>query len=286
LLGSLTRFWASRGQVREGWDLLNNALAHRPATAGPGLLRGLGAASRLAELHGDWELSGTWSAERVAVARELGDDAEVVLGIAGLGIAKLNSGDTAESVRLFEEGVALARRTEDASCIASAVGNLACVLLTQGAYDRSRALSEEALALARRIADARWVADALDTLAWALLGQGAADEAANFFAEALELTAKSGFTECADFLGGLAAVASRGGRAERAAVLLGAAQGFRSHEGFVSESWYGSQREREVREAARKTLGTETFHRAFAKGLNYSLEDAVNYALGGLSKTS
>jgi predicted ATPase len=286
LLGSLVRFWASRGHVREGWQLLNDALARRPSHASPALVRALGAAAWLAEVQGEQELSETWSAERIDVARGLGDKTEVIHGLAGHAIARLNSGDVAGALELFEEGASLARETGDPSCVAPAVGNLAAALLIHGDHRRSRDLSEEALGLARTIGDARWIAGSLANLGWALLGDGGVDEAAARFGEAFNLASESGVTtDYPEFLEGLAAVALARGDASRAAVLLGAADGFRSVEG-LAPGRHVAERELDERDAARAALGAEAFDRAFAEGVDLSLEEAVSYALSDIPNSS
>jgi tetratricopeptide (TPR) repeat protein len=267
--------------------LLNDALSRRPANAGPALLHALGAAAWLAEVQGEQELSETWSTERVDIARTFRDETELIHGLAALAITKLNRGDSTEALALFEEGVSLARGTGDASCVAPAAGNLAAaLLLTQGDHRRARALSAEALELARGLGDTRWVAGALDTLAWALLAEDEVEEAAARFGEAFELASKSGATtEYPSHLEGLAAVALSVGDARRASVLLGAANGFRSAEGLIAGP-HETVRAETHRTAARTVLGRKEFDKAFAQGVGLPLEDAVSYALHGVSEHS
>jgi tetratricopeptide (TPR) repeat protein len=236
-------------------------------------------------MQGEQDLSERWSTQRVAAARALGEETELIHGLAGLAIAKLNRRDVAGALELFEEGAALARETGDISCVSPAVGNLAAALLIDGDSRRARDLAEESLALARDLRDTRWIAGSLGNLAWSFLGEGAVEEAAACFREALELAPEFGGTEYPEFFEGIAAVALARGDASRASVLLGAVQGFRSVEG-LSPAWYVADRESREIDAARRALGVEAFDEAFARGVDLSLGDAVNYALGGLSKTS
>ena len=279
LLGSLERFWTTSGHVREGWATVCDALERRPLEASAELLSVLRAGVWLAEELGESELSEEWSAERVAVARELGLDAEVIHGLSGLAIAKLDRRDVAGALALFEESASLARKTGDLSCIAPAVGNLGQALLIAGDLKRSRDLFEEAVTHARALGDSRWVANSLNNLAWALVDEGLVDAAASRFREALELTSASWKTsEIAEYLEGLSAFALARGDAKRASVLLGAADGFRASEG-LKISWYAEERAQRVRTAILRQINAAEFDRGFASGASLSVSDAIEFAL-------
>jgi predicted ATPase/class 3 adenylate cyclase len=278
LLGSLERFWTTHGHVREGWAALRDALGRRPQQASSDLLIGLRAGVWLAEEVGEHELSETLSAERVAAARHLGVHDEVIHGLCGLAIARLDRHDVTGALSLFEESAVLARQTGNAACIAPAVGNLAEALLINGESARSRELSEEALEHARMLGDARWVAGSLNNLAWALVREGFIDDADDRFREALGLASRLSGTEYPSFLEGLAAIALARKDPLRASTLLGAAESFRLSEGLV-RPWYTEERLGRVRAAASRELGADAFANALANGRRLSIAEAVDVAL-------
>ena len=147
LAGALTQFWYRGGHLTEGRAWLATFLA-LPAAGGADerarRLKALGAAGELARHQGDHAAAGAHYAERLALARALGDRAASAQALNGLGIVAFAAGDHATAGARFEESLALAPGLAP-GFLSGTLSNFALVAQAQGDRELARARFEEAL---------------------------------------------------------------------------------------------------------------------------------------------
>jgi DNA-binding CsgD family transcriptional regulator len=159
---------------------------------------------------------------------------------------------------------------------------LALAAIFQGDLDRAAALCEESRAIGEASGEQWAYAYALYTLALIALSRGELRQARTYGRQALRI--KRTFN---DLLGVVLAIevlawtAAAGGTAERAAILLGAANQIWPSVGYpMFGSRYFGAPHRDCELAARRDLGDRQFEMAFRRGMGLSVDDAVAYALG------
>jgi hypothetical protein len=229
------------------------------------------------------------SAERWAladrVAAEGGDVRARPYTSAGRGLAALGAGDLAGAEAHFLTTLRLA---EDPAAEADWVESLTLVWLgtvhmLSGDTPGAVAWTERGLALARRRGDRLTTYVALFGLIQAALTEGRDADARRFLQEGIELSDQTGdLANLAYFLESLAGVEGVAGRHERAAVLLGAAEGMRERVGAAVYGYYlpDPARRATAEDHARRALGGDGLARATAAGRALTPEGAVALATG------
>ena len=163
LAGALGNYWTIRGQMREGLEWLEGALAF----GGSGLTR----AAALAEagwMHaglGRYEIARTILTEAVEICRDLGDRAALAAALRKRGVAALWQSENTLALADMEESLLLCRELGDDAGAASALNSLG-VLEDEWRFNKAaaRALYVEALALFRKCGDRRWESYSLHNL--------------------------------------------------------------------------------------------------------------------------
>ena len=230
LIWSAAHYWGTRGNVTEGRELAEAALAagdgppelrmhvkngagilaaeqgdfeaaraHFEATLelaralehGPRIAGAVTNLATLAMYAGDYEVAVARYEEASVVARELGDERQLSLALQNVGIAHEGTGHRDRAIEALEESLALARRVADPSHLASTQRSLARVLLEDEPV-RALALLHESLALAREHADRNAVVETLETASAAAAGRGDAVTGALLWGAAGALRAESG----------------------------------------------------------------------------------------------
>jgi non-specific serine/threonine protein kinase len=222
----LTRFWYIRGHLSEARERLARALAAAPDADLPLRRRALTAAASIALLQGDYSAATEFAEDSLAAARQTGEDRLVANGLSNLGAIVLAAGDQERAGQLLDEAVELARGVGDGRILALALNNLADHALTVGEYQRAEPLFAESLELLRERGDTANVARSLYNLGAAALKLGRLDEARARLRDSLVQSRAAGDKEDLCWcLVGMAALAAARGEGERAARLLGAADG-------------------------------------------------------------
>jgi predicted ATPase/DNA-binding SARP family transcriptional activator len=276
---ALTRFWYVRGHLLEGRAHLEQALqgdtAHDPVLR----RRALTAAASLALLQGEHATATSFAEEGLAVARETGERHLVANALSNLGAIVLAGGDADRAGPLLEEAVAVAREAGDQRILALAVNNRGDYALTRGDFSTARPLFEESLALLRARGDTANVARALFNLGASELELGRHEVAGQHFREGLVLARDAGDREdLVWLLEGIGALAAARGHGERAARLLGAADGLLQAMGADHKPYERSLRDR-TDAATESALGAEATGAALAEGRSLPLSDAIELAL-------
>jgi len=150
----------------------------------------------------------------------------------------------------------------------------------RGNYGAARTFFGQTLQVSRDLADEWHTGMSLATLGYVTRRAGDCQEARALHREGLPLFQRLGDRRGMGWhLGGMAGVEAEQGRAERAAILLGAAAAVLEALGIRSVPSPASEHGRTVEQQTRALLDEEAFGSFFAQGRAMSLEQAVAYAL-------
>ena len=271
--------WQVRGLHGEGRRWLA-ALLERGAGARPELrAEVLSQAGWLARDQGDLDESLRLHRRSLTLGRKAGDTAVVARSLNDLGVLTDVRGDPARARTLFTESLALYRSLGNRPAAAGSLNNLGVLARKQGDTAAAIALFEECLAVFQEVGDTRGVANALLNLGHAQRDQQAFDPAGRRYRESLAgyaaLGDRPGAVRC---LEGLAAVATAGGDARRAARLCGAAAAQRLAIGVPVPPSARANLERTTA-GARAALGETAFAAAWAAGEALTPDAATAEAL-------
>ena len=259
LLDCVARAWP----YLAGWAI-NSALADA--------LNGLALVARSG---GNFQAASTMYEESLAILRRVGSSARLAYTLAYSSYSLLCKGDGATARGHCEESLAMYRTLGDRVGIATTLAIHGLLARSAGDHQTARINFEEALGLFRAVGDRRSIARTIHNLADTALAEVNYATALELYDEALTRFREVGDTYfIAECLMGFGYLNGRLGHLERAATLLGAAEGLRSAiGGQLSRGEFGDfERERSfiqlgLREAA--------FTAEFAKGEALTLEDAV-----------
>jgi tetratricopeptide (TPR) repeat protein len=275
---AIRRLWQIRGPLEDGRELLESALprAGSPSSAS---MRARNAAGILAGELGDFAAARVHFDVSVETARALGDLEGEANALSNIGNLDIWNGDLDAARAALLRIRHIWERIGDQRRLSVVQDNLGVVALALGDLDEARALLRESVRLAREAGDLHQAALVLRDLGRAeeLSGDVAAAHAA--LEEGLrlmrDLRQPRGMADC---LEGLAAVLPPED-AERAALLLGAADALRSslHARRLpdQQEWYEGKSA-----LVRDRLGAEGFAEAFARGRELPADAAL--ALAGL----
>jgi predicted ATPase/DNA-binding CsgD family transcriptional regulator len=171
LAGTLERFWAAHGYLREGLNFLERALASSEEAAPDVRARALNCAGWLALRQGEYEQAEAFCEEGLKLYREA-RGIGTVRALYRLGMIASARGNDARARALLEESLALAREVDDKGRVAYVLLSLGSVLIGQGEHTRAWALLEESLALFRELSDTEGMAWSLYFLGRARFAQG------------------------------------------------------------------------------------------------------------------
>lgn len=276
----LWEFWYVRGDFSEGRMWLETMLTRCHASDSL-RAKALREAGFLALRQGDYDGSMRLGTESLSLFRNLGDLAGMGGATYLLGNVALYRGELERAKTLHFESLALRRKVGDKRRIAVSLNSLGEVARTGEDYPAARSAYEESLQLARAAEDRRGIVTATGNLGYVALHEGDYKRAERLFKEGLEsakqLVYKLGIAGC---LAGLAGVAALAGEYARGVRLLGATQ---SLLGSLRSSLATPDRiqyDRTV-EATCAALKPTAFTEALAEGGAMTLDQAIEYALGG-----
>jgi len=284
LVAALWWFWLVHGYLGEGRRWLEIMLATGAGDgrdtddgAGGGATRGgpsgtatrakaLKGAAILAREQGDDGRAATWFDESLALSRALGDHKGVAGTLNSMGLMAQRQQAYARATALFEESLSVQRAVGNTAGIAGALHNLGLIAQARGEYARATALYEESLSLKRAAGHHGGIARSLGNLGVMALMQGDLAGAAMLFRESLALKREAGDREgMATTLVEMGTIAHAWEQPERAARLLGAAEGLRDAIGAPQRSYVWPHHEATVA-AVRRELGAAAFAAAWTEG--------------------
>jgi non-specific serine/threonine protein kinase len=300
LSGALWRFWYTRSYLSEGRRWLDAALtlldgSLRLSCGGSELpdqahyqqrrlmmavrAKVLGGAGGLAWGQGAYTDAETYYQEGLALARELGDQAEIARLLNGLGVVAMYQADYRHAERFCAESLALFRALEDTWGIATTLSNAGAIAQLQNDYPQAQDLYTESLRLRRQLQDRLGMSIALVNLGEVALRQGDYARAREVYREGLALCGELGAKAAvAYYLEGLATIAGAQSQLVHAARLYGAAAMLRKAIGAPLPSADHSVNERLVAEV-RNQLDPVAWAEAWAAGWALPLEQAIAEAL-------
>jgi non-specific serine/threonine protein kinase len=284
LAAALSRWWYLRGHFAEGRAYLTALLPQVPAP-GPARSRGLSAAAILAFFAGDQTSLRTFAQEALVVSQDCDDPHGRALALLIASMAADVEGDPVRALPLVEECLALWRNMQNRVGQAYALYTLAEIVWAQGEHERAKHLMEQALAGVRDGGDTFATGIFGARLTHLLLLDGEFEQALAFEQQNLSVRwANADHWGVAESLSGIAWAAVRLGAAERAAVLLGAADALWRTIGSTILHRYRDEQE-QARRAALDALGEDAFSAAWAAGQACSMADAVAYGLRPIGET-
>ncbi len=290
LVLSLWRLWGECGYTGEGlrWaeEVLAldgsevqaaRALSRLPAHKRAFLIQVVG---YLATIQGDYKRAVALYEESLAAFRKLDYKKGLSAPLRELGVVAYQQGDHERAVRLNEQALALAREFNNAFGIAYSLFTLADPVRARGDLERAATLLEESLVLFRSLNHTWGTAQTIARLGDVAYEAGEDARASRLYEESLELGWGERLkVEVAPWLEGLARVAARQGRMERAAWLCGVAAALREEVGAPLPPTDRAGHDRTVA-AARAALGEDAFGAAWAMGHALPLEAAIADVLG------
>ncbi len=234
-----------------------------------------------AQNQGDLAAARSLYEESLAVSRELGNKQFIGHSLIDLGKVAQGQGDLATARTHFEESIATFQDAGDKRWIGHSLSDLGMVVHDQGEVATALLLFEESLALYRELGNAYFIAYSLEHLAIVTHDQGDLASARTHLEECLTIRWELGDRrETVSTLYEWAILLASEGLPERAAHLWGAAEALREALDFPLYPNDLDRRDRAV-VAAREQLGEAAFTAAWKEGGQFTLDEAVSYALNG-----
>jgi hypothetical protein len=216
--------------------------------------------------------------EEMRLAEEVGDRDIAAFALVNLGDLALARDDRADAYGRFEQAVAMARATGSIELLGNTLTVTISGLLAVDEVDRAekyvdelRALGPNANAPGRHVVMSGMV----------MARRGEVEEGLSMMREGIaNFRAIRGYANLAGVLRGLfdewAGIESARGAAERAATLLGGAdQLVRGAKRLPYEQVAADLRRRAIEDA----MSAEVFHRAWQKGMNFSVDELLDFAI-------
>ena len=284
LLGLLADYSFHRGYVMEALEWFDKLLSFDlPPT--PGRALGFQKAGFLTRIRGDFEKAADFLEQALTIADEIGDKERAGWALLDLGTAARDMGKTEEVTPDFSKALSRFQELGDARGMLNAYYQLATTYVQTRELSKARSFWESGLELSRKMNDKSFIAWGLEGLADTAFLENQPQKARMLHRESLksklEAMDKAGLAYSFE---GLAQVAVLDGEPEHAAVLWGAAEQVRSLLKMPldpsREDIYTS-----LIPTTREQIGDELFDEAWKKGETMELEDAIQYALQGYSRS-
>jgi ATP/maltotriose-dependent transcriptional regulator MalT len=194
--GALREFWRVHGNISEGRNFLERALAASEGIEASVQAKAFIAAANLAYIQSDYDRTETLCKESLALYRELEDQPGIAFSVYLLGNVAWIRGDTTTARSLLVESLALARAVDDEQRAAWSLFVQGLLESSQGEYTRARALFEESLAIHRETQNKRGIAHALSQLAQVrIVSQSDQAGVPSLLEECLAISREIGFKE-------------------------------------------------------------------------------------------
>jgi predicted ATPase len=247
-----------------------------PAT----LAKALVCAGSLALYRGDYAAAHAHYTQGLALRRQLQEPTQIASTLNDLAITAANQGDLAQSSALFAESLALRRSVGDQWGVANSLNNLGELALMQERNGEALSHLEEAMMIYRAIGD-RWsLGNTVLTLGNVLRAQQNYAAAYPYYQESLQIYRDLGDRRAlAYLLESIGGLLSLQGEATRALRLGGAAAALRERlKTPLSPAEQGQLAQ--ALAPARQALGEAAAASAWAAGRAFTVEQAVEEALG------
>lgn len=274
-------YWLRRGQLREGRQWLEEALALDASSVSERTLAdALCDAGVLAWLHGDTFASYQRLEESLRLCRITGDAAALGRALYHLSLPVAQKGELDTAERLGEEAVDVLRRVDSPWDLATALTGLGILRRRQHRMAEAADLYEEAASILRSISDPWTLFYPLSELASLASYEGKHEHAEKYWRESLAVLRPLDETWFVSVvIAGLSQVDIARRDYTKAVRLAGAADSLRRGRGLPAAMRTDLPFERLV-EQLRSALGDEGFEREWARGRLLSRNEAIGLALG------
>jgi non-specific serine/threonine protein kinase len=279
---ALYDFWSLCGLYGEGRSWIDRVLAHSEAETTPDRIKALCVGCQLAAAQGDFQSAAALLAEGRALAEQdphPAIQAQIAYAAAVLALA---SGNAANVSSCLEHDVETFPSDRSGGLYVGTLTLLGKAYEVRGDMTRASERYRRVLSITEARGELLYRSAALHGLGVVAWQQGERDNARQMLEEALRINRRPNSPVLNAFgLEALAWIVADQGDAERAAVLLGAAQGMwlvGSTVGVVFPDM--SRFHEDCERIARSTLGTRGFDAAFRQGRAMDMGTAVAYALG------
>jgi predicted ATPase/DNA-binding NarL/FixJ family response regulator len=169
---ALERFWIIGGHVKEGGELLGQALKKSQGVSLSIRGHALCIIATLARYQGDFRTAGAAGEESLAIFRELGDPVGIAGSLYRLGYITWMHGDSGAAHTYYKESLEIAQGEQCKDARSETLYCFASMAFFQGDAHMGRLLIEESLDLSRELGDQYNIASALNILGWVTLLQG------------------------------------------------------------------------------------------------------------------
>jgi predicted ATPase len=276
LAGAIRTFWILHSHLAEGRKWLGIALEQsgdkHPARFK--LLHGLG---QMALYAGEIENARKIHEQGLAAARTGGDARQLGLSLRALAGAAKQGGDISRARELNEEALTIGRESGDTFGIAVSLNALGDLARLEDDFTAALVLFGEAFDLSTKLGNKEGVCGTKNNLGAAEYGLGNYEAARSHYSTALGVAMEIGDKITVSYsLDGFAAILLKEGDAAGAARLAGSAEYLRESLGFEMEP-----AERRFRAAYLTEFNRDNFAKAYQRGRNMKIEEAIELALNG-----
>ncbi|HEU5143774.1 MAG TPA: adenylate/guanylate cyclase domain-containing protein [Dermatophilaceae bacterium] len=278
LMHSMDGYWYRFGHLEEGrvWhERALRILDSEQRDDSPAIVDALHGHGVVTVQQNDLITGGQVLERALAMAHRLGDLDREARESNSLGIARREGGDVEGARRLIERSLELARRAGSPQREATALCNMVYIHLDAGDYTTATNAARTAMVADEALGDPWGVAIDQNILATALLHAEGPQPAYRHLVDIAPSAIALGSVDLSlDVVDNFAAVWAALGDGERAATMLGAADAQRELAGIPRSAPSQAILDRFVG-PARRTLDTERWDRAYARGRTISIESAV-----------
>ena len=280
IVGAISRFWIRRGYLAEGSKWIKQTLKKSSVDSDPKLqariFRFIGTLSRRM---GDLEAAIMFYQKSLQLSREIDHKPMIANAIAGLALVKILQSDFNLARTLLNKSLAIAKDINDDHQISSLLVNLGVVSAEEEEdYEVARKYFEEAFTIAKKESLKLLCSLCTANIASSDLMLGDYQSSLSYFLEALKLSEELGDKRVISaVLDGLAALAVKTGKIEKAGHLWGAAQAISQATGDKIERVAKDFNDRYGKEA-RSIIGDEAFDVALVEGRTMRMKEAIALA--------
>ncbi len=278
---ALFMFWNFRGMYGEARSWIRRVLDHPARQPVPDRVKALYVGCVLAAMQGDLQEADTLAEQ----ARVLAEQAPTPMAQALIaycdGALQFYWGGLAKASACFERAAEGFSSNPRGYLYVAALTVLGWVHEMSGDTKRAMEYHQQVLSITEACGESLFRSSALRDIGIGAWRQGERPRAIELVENALRLNRRMGSpVNAAMSLEALAWMVVDGGDAERAAVLLGAAQGLWRSVGNPASIVPMPRYHDECERLARSALGAHRFDSAFRRGQEMSMDEAVSYALG------
>lgn len=273
-------FWYRRGYITEGRVWLERLLVACPHEVSERRGRALNIFGVFLNQAGETANAISYLERAENVAKELNNVPLTAAALGNQAVAARGEGESARAISILYEAAKLLRESGDKTRLAMVTINLGGALSESGRFEEAEAVLDESLSINSDIGNEPMVHNVKFNLASLYTRRKQLDKAQPLLVQCLMIWSSSrDYHQVSIVLNWMARIANSLGQSERAAVLLGSAAAFRDRVHYVLPLVERRSHEELVGQLT-GAIGDGTFFRKWNEGNQFSLDEAVSFALG------